>query len=192
MAGARSKTIPWEGPKPSEPDSEAVGPAIMAWYALHDGLAGGPEEAADTVAWAADVIAGKLGAFGPGVVNPLTPGQARVAIREAQLLLEYIAEIFGRWRVPVKDDVTFPFKAELKRQRGRPAPSQIHPESLAWWFVARDVQSLIDGGLLQKQAVGQVAKQLGLKDAVVARWCRERRKALEQSKARWECPEPEI
>ena len=183
MADAsRPNPSDWDGPILREPDPQAVGPAMMAWYALHGALHGGPAEAADTVAWAADVVAVKLGAFGSGVANPISASQASIAIREAQLLLGYVAEIFGRWRVPHEGDVTFPFKAELKRQRGRPGQTEILPRSLAWWGVAMEVEALMAAGEMQKFAVGKVAKRLGLKDAIVAGWCRERRKSLQQQK----------
>lgn len=166
-----------------EPDPQTAGPAIMAWYALHDVLKGDP---AEVVAWAADVLAARLGAFGPGVANPLTPGKASVAIKEAKWLLEMIAEIFRRSELPADDEAALAFKVELKRRRGRPsAQSPLLPQSLAWWGVAREVEALIAAGDMQKVAVGKVAKRLGLKDAVVAGWCRDRRKAMERSKERF-------
>jgi hypothetical protein len=165
-----------------EPDPDAVGPAIMAWYALHDALKGDP---AEIVAWAADAIATRLGAFGSGVANPLTPGQASVAIGDARLLLGMIAEIFGRSELPADDEAALAFQAELKRRRGRPAQSQLMPQSLAWWGHAKEVEALIEVGDMQKVAVGKVATRLGLKDAVVAGWCRDRRKALEQWERRF-------
>jgi hypothetical protein len=163
-----------------EPDPEAVGPAIMAWYALHDALAGDP---AEMVAWAAEVIAARLGECRPRAANHLTPAEA-VAIDDAKLLLGLVAEIFGRTSLPPGDEAALAFKAELKRDRGRPAENKFAPQSLAWWGVAREVQSLIDQGMLQKAAVGEVAMRRGLKDALVAGWCRDRRKALEESKKR--------
>lgn len=180
---SQSDASRWDGSVQAMPDPQAVGPANMAWYALHGALEGGPGEAGDTIAWAAGLIAGRLGAFGPGTVNPLSPAKARIAIREAQLLLGYVAEIFDRQRTPVDGEAAFAFKAELKRQRGRPAKSAILPRSLAWWGVACEVEALMNANpkLMQKVAVGQVASRLGLKDAVVAGWCRERRKCLERS-----------
>lgn len=178
----------WDGPIPREPDPEAVGPAIVAWYALHDALHGGPVEAADTVAWAADVIAGKLGAFGSGVANPLSPRQASIAIKDAKMLLGMIAEIFGQSELPADDEAALVFKATLTRRGGAGRPGKtgkLGSQSLGWWGVAREVESLMAAGDLQKVAVGKVAKRLGLKDAVVAGWCRERRKSLEVSKGRY-------
>lgn len=170
----------WDGPIPGDPDPEIIGPALTAWYALHDSLAGDP---AETLAWAAEVIATRLGAFGPGVVNPLPPSQVSAAIEDAKLLLGMVAEIFGRSELPADDEAALAFKAELSlRRRGRPGKSgKLQPHSLAWWGVAREVEALIAAGEMQKVAVGKVAKRLGLRDAVVAEWCRERRKSLERS-----------
>ncbi len=187
---ARKSARVWLPPAPSsrlvgimadecQPDPEAIGPAIMAHYALHGALKGDP---AETVGWAADVLAARLGAIEPRVTNPLTPAQASIAIKDAALLLGMIAEIFGRSDLPADDERRLAFKAELKRRRGRPAHSPLLPDSLAWWGAATEVQSLIADGDLQKVAVGKVARRLGLKDAVVAGWCRERRKSLDRSK----------
>lgn len=178
---AQSDPKRWDGPIPWEPDSKSVGPAIMAWYALHGVPESGPAEAADTIAWAAGTIAAKLGAFGPGVANPLSPSQAGVAIREAEMLLGFIAEIFDRFRAPLDDEAAFAFKAELKRPRGRPALNDVVPRSLKWWSVAQEVEALIAAGARQKCAVATVAQRLKLKESVVAGWCRDRRKALKAS-----------
>ena len=173
----------WDGPVGGDPDPQIIGPALTAWYALHGEFAGDP---AEILAWAADVIAGKLGAFGPKVANPLTARQASVAIDEAKLLLEFVAAIFGRSELPADDEAAFAFKAELKRRRGRPVKTgKLSPRLLGWWSVAREVEALMAAGEMQKVAVGKVAKRLGLKDAVVAGWCRERRKSLDRSKERF-------
>lgn len=169
----------WDGPVGGDPDPQIIGPALTAWYALHGEFAGDPVE---ILAWAADVIAGKLGAIGPKVANPLTARQASVAIDEAKLLLEFVAAIFGRSELPADDEAAFAFKAELKRRRGRPIKTgKLRPKSLAWWGVAREVEALIAAGEMQKVAVGKVAKRLGLRDTVVAGWCRDRRNSLERS-----------
>lgn len=158
-----------------EPDPDTVGPAIMAWYALHDALNGGSENAANTLAVAAEVVAKRLGA-----TTATSDKAGHTTIKEAQLLLRMVAEVFGRCDLLADDEARLAFKAELKRCRGRPAQSQLMPQSLAWWGAAREVEALMAEGDLQKIAVGKVAKQLGLKDAVVASWCRERRRSLER------------
>lgn len=177
---SRPDPVRWDGPIPGEPDPEKIGPALTAWYALHDSLAGDP---AETLAWAADVIAARLGTFGPGVANPLPPNQVFAAIKDAKLLLGMVAELFGRSELPADDEAALSYKAELSlRGRGRPGKSgKLRPHSLEWWSVAREVEALIAAGEMQKVAVGKVAKRLGLRDAVVAGWCRERRKSLERS-----------
>ncbi|MGB7655080.1 MAG: hypothetical protein WBL74_06335 [Novosphingobium sp.] len=169
----------WDGTVPRYPDPETIGPSLTAWYGLHDDFPGDP---AEILAWAADAIATRLGAFGPRVANPLTLGQVSVAIKEAKFLLEMVAEIFGRSELPADDEARFAFNAELKRRRGRPVkPGKLRPQSLGWWGVALEVEELIAAGELQKVAVGKVAKRLGLKDAVVAGWCRKRRNSLDRS-----------
>jgi hypothetical protein len=97
-----------------------------------------------------------------------------------------VAEIFGRSELPA-DEAALEFKAELSmRRRGRPGKSgKLRPQSLAWLGVAREVEALMVAGDMQKVAVGKVAKRLGLRDAVVAEWCRERRKSLERSRWRF-------
>lgn len=132
------------------------------------------------------MIAARLGAFGPGVANPLSPSQVSNAIEDAKLLLGMVAEIFGRSELPA-DEAALEFKAELSmRRRGRPGKSgKLRPQSLAWLGVAREVEALMVAGDMQKVAVGKVAKRLGLRDAVVAEWCRERRKSLERSRWRF-------
>ena len=173
----------WDGPVDRDPDPQIIGPSLTAWYALHGEFAGDP---AEILAWAAGVIAGRLGAFGPRVANPLTPGQASVAIDEAKLLLGMVAEIFGRSDLPADDETALAFKAELKRRRGRPVKTgKLRPQSLGWWSVAREVEALMAAGEMQKVAVGKVAGRLGLKDAVVAKWVRDRRKSLERGKERF-------
>lgn len=177
---AKADPSRWDGPIPSGPDSATIGPAMTAWYALHGEFDGDP---AEILAWAADAIAGKLGAFGPRVANPLTPGQISVAIDEAKLLLGMVAEIFGRSELPDDDEAALAFKAELKRRRGRPIKTgKFSPRRLGWWNVAREVEALMAAGEMQKVAVGNVAGRLGLSDSVVARWCRERRKSMERSR----------
>lgn len=171
----------WDGPVPDNPDPQIIGPVMTAWYALHGEIEGDP---AEILAYAADVIADRLGAFGPGVANPLSAGQASFAIKDAKMLLGMVAEIFGLSDLPADDEARFEFKAELKRRRGRPITkgSKLGSRSLAWWGVAREVEALIAAGDMQKVAVGKVAGRLGLKDAVVAGWCRKRRKMLERSR----------
>ena len=117
----------------------------------------------------------------------MPPDQVSAAIEDAKLLLGMVAEIFGRSEVPADDEAALAFKAELSlRRRGRPDKSgKLQPLSLAWWGVAREVEALIAAGEMQKVAVGKVAKRLGLRDAVVAQWCRERRKSRERSKERF-------
>lgn len=163
----------WDGPSGREPDPKEIGPALTAWYALHGELSGDP---AKTLAWAAEVIAAQLDAFGEGVLNPLPPKRASVAIDDAKMLLEFIAEIFDSNEAPSEDETAFAFKAELKRRRGRPVRAgKFSPRSLGWWSVALEVEALVKAGKMQKVAVGEVAKRLGLKDTVVAGWVRQRR-----------------
>lgn len=172
-----------DGPIPGDPDPQEIGPAVQAWYALHGELEGDP---AEILARAAGEIAAQLEAFEPGAANPLAPGQASAAIFDARLLLGMIAEIFGRSDLPADDEAALAFRAELKRRRGRPVRTgKLHPQSLEWWGVAREVEARMADGEMQKVAVGKVANRLGLKDAVVAGWCRERREALEKSKRRF-------
>ena len=173
----------WDGPVSVYPDPEIIGPALTAWYALHDSLTSDP---AETLAWAAEVIAARLGAFGPGVANPLPPNKVSAAINDAKLLLGMVAEIFGRSELHADDEAALAFKAGLsKRRRGRPGKSgKFRPRSLGWWSVALEVEALIAAGEMQKVAVGKVARRLRLKDAVVAGWCRDRRKSFQRSKER--------
>ncbi len=156
----------------------------MAWYAMHDALGGDP---AEMLAWAADTIAAKLGAFGRGVANPLPSDQAEIAVKEAQWLLGMIAEIFGRCDLPPDDEARLAFKATLTRVRrgALNKANPVLPQSLAWWGHAAEVESLMAGGLIQKKAVGEIAERLNVKDAVVAQWVRDRRKALTEGKARF-------
>lgn len=181
MAGdSKSDPSKWDGPLEVYPDPEIIGPALTAWNALHGEFPGDP---AEILAWAADLVATRLGAFRRSVVNPLPPSKAVEAIDDAKLLLGMVAEIFGRSELPADDEAALAFKAELSmRRRGRPGKSgKLRPRSLGWWNVAREVEALIEAGEMQKVAVGKVAKRLGLRDAVVAEWCRERRKSLDRS-----------
>lgn len=156
---------------------------MTAWYALHDSLTGDP---AEVLVWAADAIAGQLGAIGPGVINPLTPHQVENAIEDARMLLRIFADIFRNGAASpsgqlADEEPPFSFRAHLKRQHGRPAQNPLRPKFLVWWHHAMEVEALIKAGDLQKTAVGKVAERHGLTNRVVATWCRERRKALEQS-----------
>ena len=90
-----------------QPDPETIGPALTAWYALHGEFDGDPVE---ILGWAADLIATRLGAFGPGVANPLTPGQVRNAITDAKLLLGMVAELCGVSELPDDDEARWPSK----------------------------------------------------------------------------------
>ena len=172
-----------EGPIDGEPDPEAVGPSIMAWYALHNSLQGGGSRATEIVAWAAETIASRLSTIGPDCVNPLTPEDAWIAVEDARRLLGMVAEMFGGGDLPAEAEEALAFKAELKHRRGRPAQPTVNLHSLGWWFVAKEVEDLIAAGKLQKVAVGEVATRLGIKDNVVANWCRRRRQYLDQSSA---------
>ncbi|MCJ1962070.1 hypothetical protein [Novosphingobium mangrovi (ex Hu et al. 2023)] len=175
----------WEGPASFEPDPEHVGPAMMAHHALSGALSGGQERAAETVAWAAKLIASQLQAPGMDDSNGLPSVAASVAIDDARMLLEMVAELFCDDAVLPDESAVFIYSAELKRARGRPARPQSGLEKLGWWYVAKEVEELIeqDGDLL-KVAVGKVAKRLGLNDSTVAGWYRKRRAQIEQSPRR--------
>lgn len=180
----------YDGPIRAEPDPEAVGPSVMAWYALHGTLDGGAERAAETLARAAGVLSDRLAAIGPNVVNPLTPQQQALATKEAQMLLGLIAELFDANESASDREGALAFAAELKKpRRGRPAQTELRPTSLGWWGVAMQVEALIAEGHSQKEAVGKLAERLELKDRTIAEWVRERRDALNRST--WLSDDPE-
>lgn len=155
---ARKSARVWLPPAPSSrlvgimaddwrPDPEAIGPAIMAHYALHGALKGDP---AQTVGWAADVLAARLGAIEPGVANPLTPAQASITIKDAALLLGMIAEIFGRSALPADDECRLPefdCRTCVLLPLEIAPPASIKPEKIA----PAEIFGGMIGGILQNR-----------------------------------------
>ena len=174
---------PFEGPIDKEPDPDQVGPSVMAWYALHGALSGGPDRAAETLAWAADMIAGQLSTIDTNASDPLPHRREERAIKEAKWLLGMFSEIFEKSEPQPDDEFSFAFKAGLARGVGAPRESPVLARSLGWWSLAKEVDAHISKGLLKKQAVAIVAKRHGLEDSDVSRYHRQRNAALKKSRS---------
>jgi hypothetical protein len=155
-----------------KPDPEIIGPAMIAFTALHDGLEGDPKKILAQSAYQIREQIEKSGADRDGRLEV----EAQWAIRDAHMLLGLVAEIFGHDLPNTDDQVRLAYKAKLvKRRRGKPSQGNKFEVSFEWWEPANEVEVLIREGKLQKVAVGIVAKKRGLTDRYVVECVTHRR-----------------
>lgn len=165
------------------PDPLAVGPAVMASYALHNAL---EENPAEVLGWAADYIATKLEARpGPNIANPLPPQKVETAIKEAVLVLKLVAEVLGYNGLPIDDEAGVEWKATLSRRKEGAPVNKMAPQSLEWWVAAGEVEKLIASGKQQKAALSLVSEARGIGTTKLKAWLKERRDNEKRGRQWW-------